>query len=101
MLGELLDRDGGPSSLGQLVARLADGALLDSRVLLAHRLGADEAAWPPPEDRFASDVLLADRVRDPWLAELTAAAAGAPVPILLGGHSLVGPGLRLALGGPP
>ena len=28
--------------------------------------------WPPPEDRFASDLLLADRVRDPWLRELTA-----------------------------
>jgi hypothetical protein len=101
LLGELLDRDGGPSGLGRIVAGLADGALLDSRVLLAHRLGADEAAWPPPEDRFASDLQLADRVRDPWLAELTAAAAYAPVPILLGGHSLVGPGLRLALGGPP
>ena len=44
-------------------------------------------------------LLLADRVRDPWLAELTAAAAGASIPVLLGGHSLVGPGLRLALGG--
>ena len=66
-------------------------------MLLAHRLGADERGWPPPEDRFASDLLLADRVRDPWLRELTAAAAGADVPILLGGHSLVGPGVRLAL----
>ena len=26
--------------------RLADGALIDSRVLLAHRLGADERGWP-------------------------------------------------------
>ena len=60
---------------------MSDGALLDTRVLLAHRLGADEAAWPTPEDRFASDLLLADRVRDPWLAELTAAAASAPVPV--------------------
>ena len=98
VLGLLLDRDG-PGSLGRHVAALSDGALLDSRVLLAHRLGADERAWPPPGDRFASDLLLPDRVRDPWLAELTAAAAGASVPILLGGHALVGPGARLALGG--
>ena len=35
------------------------------RVLLAHRLGADEAGWPSAEDRYASDLLLADRVRDP------------------------------------
>ena len=97
LLGELLDHDG-PSSIGRHVAALADGALLDSRVLLAHRLGADERGWPSPEDRYASDLLLPDRVRDPWLAELTAAALGAPVPILLGGHGLVGPGARLALG---
>jgi len=96
VLGELLERDG-VGSLGRLVAGLADGALLDSRVLLAHRGGADERAWPSPEDRYASDLLLADRVRDPWLAELTAAAAAAPIPILLGGHALVGPGSRLAL----
>ncbi len=96
ILGELLDRDG-PESLGTHVAGLADGALIDARVLLAHRLGADERGWPPPEDRFASDLLLPDRVHDPWLRALTEAAAGAPVPIVLGGHSLVGPGVRLAL----
>jgi hypothetical protein len=98
ILGELLDRDG-PASLGRLVASLADGALIDSRVLLAHRLGADERGWPAPEDRYASDLLLPGRVGDPWLAALTAAAVDARVPILLGGHGLVGPGARLALGG--
>jgi hypothetical protein len=51
------------------------------------------------EDRFASDLLLPDRIADPWLRSLTAAAVGAPVPILFGGHTLVGPGLRLALNG--
>ena len=97
VLGELLDRDG-VDAFGRIVASLADGALIDSRVLLAHRLGADERRWPPAEDRFASDLLQPDRVRDPWLRDLTAAAAGAAVPILLGGHGLVGPGARLALG---
>ncbi len=97
LLGELLDRDG-PGSLGRHVAALCDGALLDSRVLLAHRCGSDDRGWPPAEDRFASDLLLPGRVRDPWLADLTAAAAEAPIPVLLGGHGLVGPGLRLALG---
>jgi hypothetical protein len=96
LLGELLERDG-PGSLGRHVAAFSDGALIDTRVLLAHRLGAHERAWPPPEDRYASDLLLADRVREPWLAALTAAAADASLPILLGAHSLVGPGLRLAL----
>ncbi|HEX2754288.1 MAG TPA: hypothetical protein VHM48_02435 [Candidatus Limnocylindrales bacterium] len=96
-LGLLLDRDG-PAALGAILAELGDGALIDTRVLLAHRLGADESRWPAAEDRFASDLLLADRIVDPWLRSLTAAARDATIPIVLGGHSLVGPGLRLALG---
>jgi hypothetical protein len=96
VLGMLLER-AGPDAVGRLLAGLGDAAIVDTRVLLAHRLGADEAAWPAAEDRFASDLLLADRVRDPWLRALTAAAAAAPIPVLLGGHSLVGPGIRLLL----
>jgi CTP:molybdopterin cytidylyltransferase MocA len=96
ILGTLLDHDG-PRSLGFHLAALGDAALVDTRVLLAHRLGADERAWPSAEDRFASDLLLPERVRDPWLRELTEAAVASPVPVLLGGHSLVGPGVRLAL----
>jgi hypothetical protein len=94
VLGLLLDRDG-PEALGGLLARLGDGAVVDTRVLLAHRLGAVEAAWPAPEDRFASDLLLPHLIADPWLRALTAAALAAPIPVLLGGHTLVGPGIRL------
>jgi hypothetical protein len=97
LLGLLLDRDG-PASLGEHLARLADAAIVDSRVLLAHRFGPLASAWPAAEDRFASDLLLPDRIADPWLRELTAAAVAARIPILLGGHSLVGPGVRLLLG---
>ncbi|HEU0245256.1 MAG TPA: hypothetical protein VFQ75_15240 [Candidatus Limnocylindrales bacterium] len=97
LLGDLLDRDG-PAGLGTWAARFSDGALVDTRVLLAARLGADERAWPAPEDRHASDLLLPDAVADPWLRELTASALAAPVPVLLGGHTLVGPGSPLALG---
>jgi hypothetical protein len=96
-LGLLLDRDG-PGALGFMLAELGDAAVVDSRVLLAHRFGPDERCWPTAEDRYASDLLLADRVADPWLHDLTRAAVEAPIPIVLGGHSLVGPGLRLALG---
>ncbi len=97
VLGLVLDRDG-PDALGRILARLGDAAIVDTRVLLAHRLGPDEDAWPAVEDRFASDLLLADRVTDPWLRALTAAAARAPIPVLLGGHTLVGPGLRPIFG---
>jgi hypothetical protein len=100
ILGLLLDRDG-PGSLGDHLARFADAAIVDSRVLLAHRVGAEEAGWPRAEDRFASDLLLAERIADPWLRELTVSAAAAPIPILLGGHTLVGPGVRLVVGGTP
>jgi hypothetical protein len=96
VMGALLERDG-PESFGEHVARLGDAAIIDTRVVIAHRFGADEAGWPPTEDRFASDLLLADRVADPWLRALTASATAAPVPIVLGGHTLVGPGLALAL----
>lgn len=96
VLGLLLDRDG-PGSLGDHLARLGDAAFVDTRVLLAHRLGPDQARWPSDADRFASDLLLHEHIEDAWLRELTRTAAVAPMPVLLGAHSLVGPGLRLAL----
>jgi hypothetical protein len=108
ILGELLDRDG-PESLARHVAVLADAAVIDSRVLMAHRFGAAESAWPAPEDRFASDLLDASAIADPWLRALTTSGAAGPTtaatsttsttdlpaPILLGGHTLVNGGLRL------
>jgi hypothetical protein len=98
VLGLLLD-DRGPEAIASVLTELADGAVVDTRVLIAHRLGADEARWPLPEDRFASDLLLPDGISDPWLRALTTSARDASIPILFGGHTLVGPGLRLAIGG--
>jgi hypothetical protein len=96
VLGAALDRDG-PESFGIQLVELCDAAVVDSRVLMAHRFGADERRWPRPEDRFASDLLLHERIADPWLRALTRSTLEAPIPIVLGGHTLVGPGLRLAL----
>lgn len=98
VLGALLDRDG-PTSFGEHLARSGEAAIVDTRVLLAHRLGADEAAWPSAEDRFASDLLLSDRIVEPWLRALTASAIAAPIPVVLGGHTVVGPGVRLIMSG--
>ena len=94
LLGRLLDLEG-PGTLARSLAELGDAAVVDTRVLLAHRLGADESRWPSAEDRFASDLLEPSAIADPWLRALTDAAASGGLPILLGGHSLVGPGLRL------
>jgi CTP:molybdopterin cytidylyltransferase MocA len=96
VLADLVGED--PGSLARVVARYADAAIIDTRVLLAARHGADERAWPEPEDRFASDLLLVNGIRDPWPRSLTESAATATIPILLGGHTLVGPGAPLALG---
>jgi hypothetical protein len=96
ILGLALD-DRGPEALGAILEQLGDAAIVDTRVLLAHRLGADESGWPKAEDRFASDLLLPDRIDDAWLRGLTKSAVEASIPILLGGHSLVGPGIRLIL----
>lgn len=95
-LGMAIDARG-PAALAEVVLRLADAAVIDTRVLLAHHAGRDERRWPTAEDRFASDLLLSDRIEDPWLRALTASAAAAPVPVLLGGHTLVGPGLTRIL----
>jgi hypothetical protein len=96
VLGRLLDARG-PAALAPTLAELADGAIIDSRVLLADRLGVDEADWPSAEDRFASDLQRVDQIADPWLRMLSISAAGAALPILMGGHTLVGPGVRLLL----
>ena len=96
ILGLALDKSG-PEALGTILADLGETAVVDSRVLLAHRFGRDEAGWPSAEDRYASDLLLHEGITDPWLRALTQSAAEAAIPVLLGGHTLVGPGLRLLL----
>lgn len=97
LLAAFLERSS-PAELVEELCRLGDAVVLDTRVLMAALSGsADAAAWPPEEDRFASDFGDAARVSTPWLRELTAAAAASPVPVLCGGHGLVGDGLRLIL----
>ena len=70
------------------LSRLCDGALIDSRVLFAHR-----GPWPSREDRFNSDMLRSENIRNPFVRQFTEAIQEATIPILLGGHSLVSGGL--------
>ena len=67
---------------------LADGVLLDTRVILAAR-----GLWPSASDRFYSDLHQWERVEEPFLHRFARAAAEARVPVLMGGHSVVAGGL--------
>jgi hypothetical protein len=79
-----LYREVGPVAFFERMGELGDGLLFDTRVLFAH-LGWRAAA----PDRFASDLFRARDIGEAELAEFTSAAAAAPYPVLLGGHTLV------------
>ncbi len=78
----------GPEGFFARMAELGGGLILDSRVLFAH-LGLK----PSAAERFASDVFAVNDITDERLAAFTRAAARAPIPVLLGGHSIVSGGL--------
>jgi hypothetical protein len=70
------------------LAELGNAAFIDTRVLLAHlAIAADR------RDRFLSDLGRPDEIREPSLRRFTEAALAAPIPVLLGGHSLVAGGV--------
>lgn len=78
----------GPQRAFQSLAELGDAAFIDTRVLLAH-FGVEASR----ADRFLSDMRRWEDVGEPLLRELSHAATEAPIPVLLGGHSLVSGGL--------
>ncbi len=87
LLGFLIE-EVGPERFFQRMAELGDGAVIDTRVIEAH-LGIE----PSREDRFQSDLLAWEAIEEPVLRRFTRAAKEAPIPVLLGGHSLVSGGL--------
>ncbi len=78
----------GPDNFFAELAKLVDGAIIDSRVLMA-------AAGQSPSlaDRFASDLGWIDAIENEWLRTFTAAADRASIPVLLGGNGVVTGGL--------
>jgi len=80
----------GPKRFFAAMTELGDAALVDTRVLLAH-----EGIAASREDRFLSDTGRWREISEPWLREFTHAATEAPIPVLLGGHSLMSGGLML------
>jgi hypothetical protein len=87
LLGALLDEKG-PQGFFESMSQMTEALILDSRVILAHR-----QSWPSGSDRFYSDLHDAQHIQDTFLREFTAAARDAPIPVILGGHSLVSGGL--------
>ena len=87
LMGRLVE-ELGYENFFAFLAELAQGAVLDTRVLFEH------FHWKlSPTDRFASDLGELRLITHPQLFEFTQAALKAPIPILLGGHSLVAGGL--------
>jgi len=83
-------RDKGPTAFFAQLTRITDAAVIDTRPLLAA-----DGRLPMASDRFASDLFLVEEIEDPNWKAFTRAAADAPIPVLLGGHSLVSGGLYL------
>ncbi|MEX2356571.1 MAG: hypothetical protein WD535_05995 [Thermaerobacterales bacterium] len=86
--GSTTARQAGLESFFRALAATCDAALIDTRVLFAH--GGRRVS---PADRFASDVGDWSRIHDPKVRAFTRAALDAPLPVVLGGHSLVSGGL--------
>ncbi len=91
LLGLWAERTG-PAGLVRALERLGDVVVWDIRVFMGH-LGV----WPPPEERYACDLLEYEKVGDPRLRELVQTCAASATPFLLGGHSLVSGGMYLAV----
>jgi CTP:molybdopterin cytidylyltransferase MocA len=83
ILGSLIESKG-LDSFFDMLADHCQAALIDNRVLLAHR-----GKWPSEQDRFASDLGFIDKISDPWLRKLTIAARDVPIPVIMGGHGLL------------
>lgn len=82
----------GFAGLFEYLAQLADAVILDSRVLFAH-LGH----WPSDADRCYADLGQPEHIEDSVIRELITAALAAPIPVAMGGHSLLSGGLLALL----
>ena len=76
----------------EVLPELGRGAFLDDRVIWAHC-----GVWPATGDRFHSDLFTPHRIQDPFLRRFTEAALTCPIPVVLGGHTLVSGGLYVLI----
>jgi hypothetical protein len=82
--------ESGPERFFQALAKVADAALIDTRVLFAALRKNLTVA-----DRFCSDLGQDGGISDAWAREFTRAAGNCGIPVLLGGQTLVGGALFL------
>jgi hypothetical protein len=87
LMGRFLDLLGSDVFFEEL-ARVADVAIIDTRVLMAA-----SGHFPSDADRFAADLFLPDEIQNEWLRDFTLAAGRASIPVLVGGHGVVAGGL--------
>ena len=74
-LARWVEEEGATSLVAELSA-LGDAVILDTRVVMAALTGsAESGAWPPEEERFASDFMDGGPINTPWLRELVIIAA--------------------------
>ena len=85
ILGALIAESGPARVFGTLLPEWCDAAFIDIRPALVH-LGIR----PSRADRFAADAGLPEAIEDVRLRALVEATMASPVPVVLGGHSLVG-----------
>ena len=90
ILGQLIAEAGARRAFGELLPQLCRAAFIDVRPALV-QLGIR----PSRADRFAADLGRHEEIEDAHLREIVEAAATSPVPVVLGGHSLVGGALEL------
>lgn len=87
LLGYYLDAVG-MERFFEVLATMGQALFLDSRVLFGH-----QGLWPTAADRFYSDLRQPEKIRQPFVKALTEAAMNAPLPVIMGGHSLVAGGM--------
>ncbi len=83
LLGHLY-QSAGPRRFFDTLAEMGQALFFDNRVLWVHC-----GVWPSASDRFYSDLLQPDKIGDDFLRALTEAALESPIPVIMGGHSLV------------
>ena len=91
LLGFYIDAVGTEAFFARL-GELGQAAFIDKRVILAHW-----NIWPSDADRFYADLGRPAKVGDARLRALVEAGMAAPIPVVMGGHSLVSGGLYALL----